>query len=65
MTQSERLASIEAIATRTETKLDKHIEKMEARVSKLERAWAWLSGVVGVVGIGLGAWLKGMFGSSR
>lgn len=44
----ERLARIEAITLRTETKIDSHIEAIEKRVSRLERLAAWAAGAFAV-----------------
>ena len=44
----ERLAAIEAVTLRTEKKIDKHIDAIEKRISRLEHVFAWASGAVAV-----------------
>lgn len=60
-THIERLAVIEAVVLRTETKLDQHIESMSARVSHLERAWAYTKGAFSLLTVlltGVATYLK-------
>jgi hypothetical protein len=44
-TDGERLAVIEEILLRVESKIDAHMEDDARRFTKLERAWAYATGV--------------------
>ena len=49
-TMGERVAVIEDVVLRMEGKLDKHIETIEVRTSRLERAWAYTKGAFSLLG---------------
>ena len=57
-TPTERLAVIEEITKRIESKLDQHIKTTEKRISHLERFRWYASGVVSAAFSGLIAYIK-------
>jgi hypothetical protein len=57
-TSTERLAVIEEIVTRMETKLDKHIDSSDRRIARLERLGAWASGAFSVITSGVILYVK-------
>jgi hypothetical protein len=58
----ERLAVIEEIVTRMESKLDQHIQSSDRRIGRLERLGAWASGAFSVITTGVLVYVKSVVG---
>jgi len=60
-TVGERVCVIEEVVTRMEATLNKHIEKTDTRISRLEQGWKYAAGGVSVITTGIVLYVKSVF----
>lgn len=53
MTEPVTIRELYLVAERIEAKIDKHMEKVEARLDGLERWKAWATGAIAVIAAGV------------